>query len=308
MPGVQIPSTQALKVFEASARLLNITHAAEELCLTPSAVSKQLQSLEESVGVALFMRGKQGLRLTDAGQVYLDCIKPAMNKLAEAMVKISRQISRDRELQVRVLPSFADRWLIPRYPEFTRAHPEARIRFNTSINPDEIFPFTYDAYVALGEGSWPGCVADYLCGSQLDLVASPKLLATQPPIRAAGDLARFTLLEHTDIPLVWAKAFEDLGLKPGGGIRIDPWDFYSVIIRCACAGLGIALLPRCFIAQELGAGDLVRILDYSQRSTFGYYFLVSRTHQDDPAISRFRNWLLARRGEGEDRTDDQAAI
>jgi len=300
MPGVQIPSTQALKVFEASARHLSITYAAQELCLTPSAVSKQLQSLEESLGVVLFKRGKQGLRLTGAGQVYLDCIKPAMIKLAEAALQVSRQNPGRRELRVQVLPAFADRWLISRYPEFAGANPDLPVRFDTSVVPDEIFPFTYDAYVALGEGVWPGCVADYICGSVLVLVASPRLLEGQTPVRTAEDLIQYPLLAHTDLPLAWVRAFEDLRIKPGTGVNLVPWDYYSVIIRSACTGLGIALIPKCFINQELGCGELVPVLGYTQRSPFGYYLLCARARQDDPALSRFRAWLRARRGEGEE--------
>jgi DNA-binding transcriptional LysR family regulator len=143
-------------------------------------------------------------------------------------------------------------------------------------------------------------VADYICGSRMILVGSPDLLGGRAPVRSAEDLLQFPLLEHTDIPLAWAQAFDDLKIKPGVEINLVPWDYYSVIIRSACAGLGLALLPRCFITQELARGELVQVFNYSQESPSGYYFLFSSTRQDDPALNRLRDWLQSRRGSGEE--------
>lgn len=295
----QIPSTQALRVFEVAARYLNCTHAAQELCLTTSAVSKQLQSLEDSIGIELFIRSKHGLLLTEAGQLYLDCIKPAMSKLMEAGVRVTRQQLRPQELQIRLLPAFADRWLLSRYSTFCDANPDVRIQFNTSLLPDETFPFTFDAYVCLGEGVWPGCVAEYICGSELVLVASPKLFERHPAVQSPAELLDFTLFEHTEVPQVWSQAFEILGLKPERPSHIVQWDFYSVIIRSACVGHGLALIPRCFITEELTAGELVQVLDHRQISSYGYYFVVSEGREDDVSIARFRDWLRSRKADGE---------
>jgi DNA-binding transcriptional LysR family regulator len=295
----QIPSTQALRTFEAVSRSLSCTHAAQELCLTASAVSKQLQGLEECLGVALFVRGQHGLVLTKAGQSYLACIRPILVKLVEASEMVVRQQGRPQDLQVRLPPSFADRWLLSLYPEFEALNPDLTVQFTASPLPVDSYAFTYDAYVSLGDGIWPGCAADYICGRELILVASPKLFERNPPIRNPAELLDFNLLEHREVPGVWSQAFGILGLRPGRAARISQWDFYSVIIRSVCLGHGLALLPRCYIREEMEAGELVQVLDHHQYSPYGYYFIVPEARQHDASVVRFRNWLRTRRSDGE---------
>ncbi len=299
MQRTQIPSTQALRVFEAVSRYLSCTHAAQELCLTASAVSKQLQALEECLGAELFTRSQYGLTLTKAGQLYLDCIRPVLVKLVEASEMVARQQARPQDLQVRLPPSFADRWLLSLYPEFRALYPAMDIQFTASPLPIDTFMFTYDAYVSLGNGVWPGCVADYVCGKELILVASRKLLEQNPPIQSPADILNFDLFEHREVPGVWAQAFVMLGLSPGKAVRISQWDFYSVIIRSVCLGHGLALLPRCYIREEIEAGDLVQVLDHRQYSPYGYYFVIPAARRNDVSIARFRDWLRTRRSNGE---------
>ena len=207
----QIPSTLALRMFEVVARYRSCTHAAEELCLTPGAVSKQLQALEETLGVELFTRGQHGLNLTSAGQLYLECVRPVLAKLAEAGERLAEYQWHTRNLHLRVPPAFADRWLLPRFSEYSDANPDQRVHIDASAMRDENLLFTYDLYVRFGKGPWHGCVADYLCGRQLIIVASPALLRRQPGVHAPADLLRFALFEHSWLPLGWARAFEDLG-------------------------------------------------------------------------------------------------
>jgi LysR family glycine cleavage system transcriptional activator len=296
----QLPSTQSLRVFEVVARYLNCTHAAQELCLTASAVSKQLQSLEDTLGVELFLRGRHGLTLTGAGQVYLDSIKPLMIKLVEAGERVNGAQPLAQDLHLRVPPAFADRWLLPRFAEFSGANPDVRIHLDASAMRDENLLVTYDLYVRFGRGSWPGCVADYLCGRHMVIVASPGLLRREPPLRAPADLLRHTLFEHSWVPMGWAQAFENLGVKPERAPAIVQWDFYSVIIRSACVGHGLSLVPRCFVAEELAKGELVQVLDYSHCNDFGYYLVFAEGRAADPGIARFRDWLRSCRSAGED--------
>jgi DNA-binding transcriptional LysR family regulator len=296
----QIPSTQALRVFEVVARYLNCTHAAQELFLTPSAVSKQLQSLEDAVGVALFTRGQHGLNLTSSGQLYLDCIRPVMAKLAEAGERVAEHQLHAQELYLRVPPAFADRWLLPRFSAYVDANPDQPIHIDASAMRDENLLLTYDLYVRFGKSPWPGCVADYLCGRQLIIIASPALLSRPPGFHGPADLPRFALYEHSWLPHGWAKAFEDLGIRPDRSTKVVQWDFYSVIIRAACVAQGLCLVPKCFVTEELAKGDLVQVLDYSQRYDVGYHLVFAEERKSDPSIARFRNWLLTVQGDGED--------
>jgi DNA-binding transcriptional LysR family regulator len=294
---------QSLRVFEVAARYLNCASAGQELCLTASAVSKQLQSLEDGLGVQLFIRSKHGLKLTEAGQVYWDCIKPAMQKLEEAGARVARQQRHLQDLDVRVLVAFAERWLLPRYAAFARANPDLKVHFDVSTLRDEAVPLAHDAYIRFGNGVWPGCVADYLSGRQQVLVASPDLLGRNPPVLAPADLARFPLLGHSWIPEAWNDAFDTLGVRLDQPLHVEKWEFFSITIRSACAGHGLALVPRCLVAEELARGELVRVLDYSQFGRMGYYFVFSEERQGDAALSRFRDWLGSLRYAGEDRPE-----
>lgn len=296
----QIPSTQELRAFEAVARYLSCTRAARELLLTTSAVSKQLHSLEESLGVELFIRGKHGLLLSEAGQTYLECIKPILSKLAEAGARVTCQPLHQQHLHVRVAPAFADRWLFPRYPEFSEANPELTVRFDTSLETDETISHAFDAYIRFGQGVWPGCEADYLCGRQLILVANPNLLRRNPPIQTPEDLVNFPLLEHSQVRHVWTQAFQTLGCQPVKTPYFVPCDFYSVVIRSVCVGLGLALVPRCFVTDELQDGDLVQVLNYSQRSPYGYYLVIPEARKNNASVLQFRTWLRSKKSDGED--------
>ncbi len=291
----QIPSTQSLVVFEVVARYLNATHASQELCLTASAVSKQLQSLEDVLGVKLFTRGQHGLLLTQAGQSYLDTIKPAMATLAEASEKVACKPLHQTELHFRVPPAFAERWLLPRISEFIEANPDLKINVDASGMRDENLLATYDAYVRFGNGSWPGCVADYLCGRQLIIVASPDLLRRTPPITSPNALLRFSLFQPSWNPMGWISAFEALGVTCREPPAIVQWDFFSVIIRSACVGLGLALVAKCFVTEEIRKGELVQVLDYCQPISHGNYFVFSEARREDASIARLRNWLRTKR-------------
>jgi DNA-binding transcriptional LysR family regulator len=295
----QLPSTQSLRAFEAVARYLNCGQAALELCLTASAVSKQLQSLEDCLGVALFVRSKHGLVLNEAGQAYWKAVRAIMRQLEEAGERVVRQGHHLQDLDVRVLVAFAERWLLPRYSAFAEANPDLKVHFDTSAVHDEDLPLSYDAYIRYGTGFWPGCVADYLVGRQLVMVASPDLLRRAGPVASPADLPGFALFGHSWDPQAWLVAFRSLGVPEEALPPVKNWDFFSMTIRSACVGHGLALVPRCFVAGELERGELATVLEYRQESPFGYYFVFSENRQDDAALGRFRAWLRSRRGEGE---------
>ena len=291
----QIPSTQALTAFEAVARCLNITHAATELFRTPGAVSKQVQSLEDTLGIALFIRGQHGLLLTELGQSYLASIKPALATLAEVGAKVAaRQLHQD-QLRVRVPPAFAERWLLPRITGFTRANPDLRVQIDASGMRDTHLLEVYDAYVRFGPGFWAGCVSDYLCGKHLVIVASPELLRREPPIACPHDLLQFTLYEHSWNPQGWIHVLGAMGVSGGSAPEIVQWDFNSVIIRGASLGLGLALVAKCFVMEELERGELVQVLDYCQVIPYGNYLVIPEGRRDDTSLLRFRDWLRTER-------------
>lgn len=292
----QIPSTQSLLAFEAVARHHFCNKAAEELCLTTGAVSKQIRSLEETLGLELFTRGKHGLELTKAGQNYLEHIRPALAKLAEAGIVVTRAKARAQLLHIEVPPSFADRWLLPQYSELADAGLANKVMFSTYpfLEPEQPFSYLYDAYVCIGERESPGCVVEYICGRELMLVASPRLLERMPPVHGPADLAGFPILEHSELPQVWEHALEQFGLRPGQMVHMSPFDFYSVLIRSANVGLGLAMIPTCFIPAELASGELVPVLEHRQDERCGYFFVYLESRRNDPLLRKFLKWLLGR--------------
>jgi DNA-binding transcriptional LysR family regulator len=292
---IQIPSTQALRVFESAARFLNCAHAAQELCLTTSAVSKQLQSLESCLGVELFTRGKFGLTLTEAGRIYLACTKEALAKLTEGGVKVARYKRQSEILQLQVLPTFAERLLLSLYNDLSDSSLAGKVQFSIypMVQMDETFPYMYDGYICFGEGNWPGCISDYLCGKELVLVGGRTLLEDKP-IQSAADLANFTLIEHSEVPTAWPQAFEALNIRPECIDHIIKWDFYSVLIRGVCIGLGLALIPRCFIEEQLKSGEMVQVLNYSQINPFGYYLVFPEDNKNNKLLNKFRIWIKSK--------------
>jgi DNA-binding transcriptional LysR family regulator len=292
-----IPSTQSLLAFEALARLQNCRKAGLELCLTTGAVSKQIQALETLLGLDLFTRSQQGMVLTVTGRDYLELIQPALARITEAGLMVTRQRAHSQLLNIQVPPSFADRWLLPRHADLTQSELGGKILFSTYpfSQPDPGFPFLYDAYVCIGRGDWSACRVAYICGRELVLVASPRLLARMPPISTAADLAGFPILEHSELPLLWVHALANLGLKPDQLSHTTPFDFYSVLIRSTTVGLGLALLPRCFIPGELQSGELVPVLDYRQKDQYGYYFVYRKGQRNEGLVRQLGKWLNSHR-------------
>jgi LysR family glycine cleavage system transcriptional activator len=289
-----LPSTTALRVFEATSRHLSFTDASEELFMTQSAVSKQIRALEETFGVALFIRVNRGLVLTELGRMYLDLVRPSLAQLAEASARLSegaRSTTRTT-LTLRILAVIGDRWLLPRLERFAQAHPNIDMQFTAFMSAGAVGQREPDGEVRYGEGSWPGYAADYLFGREMLLVASPRLLATRP-INSVADIARFPLLDHLQVPHAWPDFFASHGLPQSAMSRDVRHEFYTMIVQCAAAGLGLGLVPSVWVQNELARGDLVNPLALGMTARQGYYFLMPESKQGNPAMVTLREWLLA---------------
>lgn len=291
-PRTILPSTAALRVFEAAARHLSFTAAAEELFLTQSAVSKQIRSLEESVGVTLFVRINRGLVLTELGRIYLDDIRPVLAQLRAASLKVTSQNISQRTLTLRVTATMGDRWLLPRFARFVEKNPHINVQFTGFLSRDKQDQIEPDGEFRGGEGSWPGFVADYLFGRRLVLVASPSLLQRLGPIEHARDVLRFPKLLHYQAPLVWAEFCESLGFSLPENSTLTRYEFYSTLVRGAVSGLGLAVVPQVWVQEDLARGDLINPLALNYAYRVGYYFLVPERKQHDPALASMRAWLI----------------
>ena len=282
----------ALRVFEAAARHLTCTGAADELFLTQSAVSKQLRTLEEHLGVTLFERENRGLVLTEVGRDYLGEIRPLLAQIAAATARLSLQRRPGISLTLSILSIVGDRWLLPMFGEFTRANPDIDVQFTNLVSSDKQTTTEPDAAFLGGEGVWPGFVADYLFGREVALLASPELMARGEGLHRLEDVPRYPLLNHFQRPEAWSEFFAANGMVPQPSSRIIRYEFFATIIKAAIGGMGVALVPRVFVSEELERGELVNPLGLGVTSRRGYYFVVPEHKASNPALATLRSWVL----------------
>jgi LysR family glycine cleavage system transcriptional activator len=306
MPPFDLPlrtrpiSVGQLRAFEAVARLLNFRAAAEELSLTQSAVSRQIQALEEEVGVALFLRHTRAVELTSAGAQLLRAVLPALERMDSAVRMIRRSAGR-KSVALSTWASFASMWLIPRLEAFQSSHPDIDIRIDTtdvSVDLD-----TTDTDLALRyttpANAPPNAVR--LFGEQLTPVASPWLLKSGHALRSGDDLAHFALIEagdaHRNQHLEWLTWRRWLDVHHFGKVEPKRWLFFNYahqIAQAALTGQGVALARMPMVADSLASGDLVEILPGMRLdSPLAYWLIVGPRSAARPEIKAFCDWLTA---------------
>jgi len=290
-----------LRAFEAVARHLNFRAASEELALTQSAVSRQIQGLEEDVGVSLFLRHTRAVELTSAGAQLLRAVLPSLERIDGAVRMIRRSAGR-KSVAISTWASFASMWLIPRLEAFQREHPDIDIRIDATDAPVDLD--TTDVDLALRYSRLPAHLpaqAQRLFGEQLTPVVSPWLLKSGPRLENAQDLARFALIEASDAHrtqhmewLSWQRWFDMQGL-----MRFEPkrWLYFNYahqIVQAALTGQGVALARMPLVAESLASGDLVEVLP-NQRldSPMAYWLIVGPRSAGRPEVQAFCRWIEA---------------
>lgn len=289
--GWQLPSLAALRTFEAAARHLSFTKAAAELNLTQSAVSRHIRGMEEYLGVLLFERIKQRLVLTEAGRSYVEEIRSSLARMQDATINLVAHRGKGGILTVATPPAFCVKWLIPRLNDFRKAHPDILINLLTRAKPFNFEIEKVDAAIHYGSDDWPGVSSDPLIGEEIVVVCSPAYLAKHS-IVSPQDLNGHTLLQSTRRPDTWREWLEAKSadnVNAYAGLRFDA--FY-LIIQAAIAGLGVALLPRLLIADELENGLLAIALDEPFKSRNAYCLVYPEAKRADPRLQAFRQWLL----------------
>lgn len=288
-----IPSTKSLRCFEAAARLENFTRAAEELNLSQGAVSRQIQILEELVGQPLFVRTRQRVKLTQAGQSYLAEITPLLAGLELATLKLTSYRDKAGGLNVGTYPTLGSRWLLAHLLHFARSEPEISANLITYVDNAQFDPDVIDIGIVQGDPPWPGLRCDYLMPEDLAPVAAPALLEGQPPIEAPEQLLRFSLLQHTTRPESWKIWFESQGHDSPKSLAGPHFSEFQIIIEATLAGHGIAMLPLVLVGKELAAGRLRIAFDHVARPKSAYYLLTPNRKIGIKRIETFRDWLLA---------------
>ncbi len=289
--GRRLPPLNALRAFEAAARHLSFTKAAEELSITPSAISHQIRGLEAHLGVRLFRRAGRSLMLTDEGQSYLPALRDAFDAIHAATSRLAVRKAAG-PLTVSLLSSFAVRWLIPRLRRFQASQPEIEVRLSTAARPVDFRREDIDCAIRHGRGQWPGLTADLLLAEDLFPVCSPKLLEGRHPLKAPRDLVHHSLFHiamRRDDWQVWLNAVGIADIDPERGPVFETSD---LALRAAAEGLGVAIASSALVEDDLEKGRLVAPFDVRLPTNSGYYFVVPEDRREQPKIAAFRAWLL----------------
>ena len=301
----RLPPLNSLRAFEAAARHLSFTKAAEELHVTPAAVSQQVKALEDYCGVQLFRRLTRALMLTDAGQAVLPALKESFDLLGD----VTERLMADQKagiLTVSVAPSFGSKWLVPRLERFRRAHPDFDVRIDAN---DALANFSGDGVdiaIRYGRGVYENLRSDCLITDLSFPVCSPKLLESGPPLKKPADLANHTLIhvqwkmeeEHAPNWRMWLRAAGAEGVDAERGPRFSA---DSMAVQAAIEGHGVALTGLALAGDDLRDGRLVRPFPPSvcEATSFCYFVVYPEAKAENPKVRAFRDWVLREAAETE---------
>jgi LysR family transcriptional regulator, glycine cleavage system transcriptional activator len=286
----RLPPLNAIKAFEAAARLGSFTRAAEELSVTHGAVSRQIRLLEEWLGTSLFLRTSRNAVPTRAGTDLLADAGAALDRLASASLRL--QSGKAREvLHISALPTFAMRWLIPRLPEFQQEHPALETRIVTASTPAEQFRMGVDVVVS-GPARQPGWIGSRFLGEAYLPLLSPGLMK-QRPLRSPADLAQHTLLHAATRRQMWQRWLAAAGVPNLKPARDQVFEHFYFAIQAAIEGLGVAMGPLALVGDELREGRLVAPIKEPAIRTRGYFVYAPETNSEAPAITALRQWLVS---------------
>ncbi|MES2363679.1 MAG: LysR substrate-binding domain-containing protein [Pseudomonadota bacterium] len=290
----KLPSTQALNCFEAAARHQSFTRAAQELALTQGAVSRQVTALEAFVGVTLFKRSQHGMTLTPAGEDYARQVSRRLDSLERDTLDLMGRQGQGDSLTLAAVPTFATRWLIPRFPLLAREQPQLQVHIETRTRPFLFSDTGIDAALYAGTPEqvrqWAGTHAALLCPEDVLPVCSPELLVDMGEV-SPEILAGMPLLQQATRPEAWRHWFDAQGLYAPRAMAGPRYELFSMQTAAACCGLGVALMPTLLIQAELASGALVVACPRPLRGQRAYY-LVQPDLPERAALTCFKEWLL----------------
>ena len=283
-----LPPTAYLRAFEAAARCGSVTLAARELSLTQSAVSRQILALEAQLGVDLFHRERQTIRLTLAGDAYARDIREALRKITAASLTL-RANPGGGSLTLACLPTWGARWLMPRLPGFLTANPGVTVNVLTRLVPFDFAREPVDAAIHFGAADWPGARMQRLQTEWLQPMCSPAMKA-RFGFGTAADLRAAPLLHLESRPDAWERYLADAG-APVEEVQGALFDQFSTLAAAAAAGIGLALLPMILTEGERATGSLVAALDLAMESRDAYHLVWPAEREAHPPLRAFRVWL-----------------
>ncbi len=295
----RLPSLNAVRTFEASARHLSFTRAAQELHVTQTAISHQIKALELYLGAQLFKRLPRKLLLTQQGESLLAVVGDCLDRIAAATESI-REPRSSRKLTVSITPAFATQWLVPRLGRFWRQHPDIELKLHHSV---QLTDFTDDVDMAVRaahEANWPGLEAELLMTLDLIPVCSKVFANGQTPPATPAELADYTLLHEQDyedwVQWLLNAGVDDIDARHGPLLG----DSTSTILA-ALNGEGISLVRNAFVSDHLKSGRLVAPFAMCIRDLFSYYMVYPRYALNNPEVAAFRDFLIRERAAETDR-------
>ncbi|WP_211298147.1 transcriptional regulator GcvA [Marinobacterium halophilum] len=287
----RLPPLNALRSFESAARLQSFNAAAEELCVTPSAISHQIKSLEEFLGVKLFRRERRQVSLTVAGERYLPSIQLALDEVESATRRLMTSPNLSA-VNISVAPAFLTRWLVPRITRFQALYPDVELRFSATTGYVDFEHSDTDMAVYYGEGNWRGVDIHFLRNLASTPVCSPALMEGEAGLKEPKDLLNKTLIHVSGRRQEWQQILQQLGVRATGLNRTMSFSSTALAVSAAIEGIGLALADRALIQRELEAGQLVIPFDITLDKPKAFYLVYQEKRQLTYAMQAFRDWML----------------
>lgn len=297
----KLPPLNSLRAFEAAARHLSFTRAADELFVTQAAISHQVKSLEEYLGLQLFKRLNRALMLTDEGQKYFPEVRDALDQLSNATENL---IANENTgiLTVSVMPSFASLWLVSRLHHFYQEYPDIDVRISAEDRLTDFSRDDVDCAIRYGRGGWTDVYWEKFMEEEIFPVCSPHYLEKHPAIKDPSGLAGHQLLHDyavrpiEDDHLTWRNWLTKAGATNVDYRRGPQFSHTHMVMQACIAGEGVAMGRSALIQQELATGRLVRLYKFAVTSDVAYYFVCPKRGIERYKNSAFRDWLLSESG------------
>ena len=286
----RLPPLNSLKAFEAAARRLSFTLAANELHVTQAAISHQVKSLEAFLHTPLFERYPRKLELTEAGEALKKRLCVCFDEMDAAISSLLQQHNR-QTLKLRMGTAFGAKWLSPRLPEFSQRYPEIDLAFNYSQAIADFDNSDIDICITFGDGNWPGVEAYPIINLDFFPVCSPALIHRYGEITSPNQFADLPLLHDLNY-YIWTQWLKQMGATNVNARRGTIFDDSNVLSQAAIDGQGVAMCSGVLIEDQLAAGHLVRLFDTAFVSRWAYHLTYPSQYASNPNVIAFRDWLL----------------
>jgi DNA-binding transcriptional LysR family regulator len=291
----KIPSLQALACFDAAARHESYTRAAQELALTQGAVSRQITALEEFLGMDLFRRTRHGVVLTERGAAYAKQIAPRLEGLEHDTLDAMSTQGQGSAVHLAAVPTFATRWLIPRLPLLAAQHPDITVHIETRTRPFMFGETPFDAALYAGTtdqvNNWAGTRSVRLLTEEVVPVCSPSLMGNKKSLSPEA-IAQLPLLQQSTRSEAWRQWFDAMGVAAPLALSGPRYELFSMTAAAAVRAMGLALVPRLLIEDELARGELVVACNQPLQGKRAYFLVMPERAEERPAMAIFLDWLL----------------